>query len=474
MTALQENPLGPASLSRRGPKIAIVGAGVCGLAIGWRLVQAGAAVEIFERGRAGRGATWASAGMLAAAAEAEPGEERLLEITRWSQALWPDFAAELEAATGRTVGYRSEGTLVVAPSRDDAARLRATYEYQTGLGLALDWMSPAEARRREPYLGANLAAAVFSAADHQVDNRRLAEALRAAFLSAGGRLHEETAVAALDTAAGRAIGLCVGERRVAADWVVLAAGAWTAELPGLPEAARPPVRPVKGQALALAMDPAAPLLSHVLWAPGIYLVPRAEGSLIVGATVEEKGFDETLTAGGVFALLEAAWQALPAVEELAIADMWVGFRPTSRDDAPILGPTPVDGLLLATGHHRNGILLAPATAQAIAGAILSGDLPAPARPFTLARFAADPARPAPPRGRRRGRPLMGAEIRVNGEARRLEVATVMELLRAEGVDPARRGVAVALNGAVVRRDDWPAAALSPGDEIEIVKPFAGG
>ena len=379
----------------RGPSVAIIGAGVCGLAIGWRLAQAGAKVEVFERGQAGRGATWAAAGMLAAAAEAEPGEERLLEITRWSQGLWPDFGRELEAASGQAIGYRDEGTLVVAPTRDDAARLRATYDYQTGLGLALEWLGPAEARRREPYLGAGLAAAVFSPADHQVDNRRLAEALRVAFVKAGGALHERTEVTAIETSAGRVTGLELGDRRVAADAVVLAAGAWSAELPGLPEAARPPVRPVKGQALALAMDPGQPLVTHVVWAPGIYLVPRAEGSLIVGATVEEKGFDESLTAGGVFALLEAAWRAVPAIEELTIEDLWVGFRPTSRDDAPILGPTPVEGLLLATGHHRNGILLAPATAAAVSRCILSGDLPAPARPFTLARFADTPARPAP-------------------------------------------------------------------------------
>ncbi len=399
MDSQQQNPPTSARTARKGPKVAtrvaIIGAGVCGLAVGWRLAQAGATVEVFERGQAGRGATWASAGMLAAGAEAEPGEERLLEITRWSQALWPDFARELEAASGRGIGYRDEGTLVVAPTRDDAARLRATYDYQTGLGLDLDWLSPAEARRREPFLGANLAAAVFSAADHQVDNRRLAEALRVAFLAAGGGLHEHTAVTGIETAAGGVTGLQVGADRVAADAVVLAAGAWSAELPGLPEAARPPVRPVKGQALALAMDPEAPLLSHVLWAPGIYLVPRAEGSLIVGATVEEKGFDERLTAGGIFALLEAAWRAVPAIEELAIEEMWAGFRPTSRDDAPILGPTPVDGLLLATGHHRNGILLAPATAEAVSRTILTGDLPSAARPFTIARFADDPAREAP-------------------------------------------------------------------------------
>ncbi|MDX1424489.1 MAG: glycine oxidase ThiO [Kiloniellales bacterium] len=387
---------GPKDCPKAGPKVALIGAGVCGLAIGWRLAEAGAEVAIFERGRAGRGATWASAGMLAAAAEAEPGEERLLEITRWSQALWPDFARALEAASGEAIGYRDEGTLVVAPSRDDAARLRATYDYQRGLGLPLDWLNPAEARRREPFLGANLAAAVFSAADHQVDNRRLAAALRAAVLTAGGRLHEETEVEALETAAGRVTGLQAGGRRHACDVVVLAAGAWSAELPGLPAAARPPVRPVKGQALALAMDPAAPLLSHVLWAPGIYMVPRAEGRLIVGATVEEKGFDARLTAGGVFSLLEAAWRAVPAIEELAIEEMWVGFRPTSRDDAPILGPTPVEGLLLATGHHRNGVLLAPATAAALSDYILTGALPAPARPFTLARFDGEAERAPPP------------------------------------------------------------------------------
>jgi len=403
MPPRREASSGPPAGSRRGPKhaarvaarVAVVGAGVCGLAIGWRLAQAGAAVEVFDRGRAGRGATWAAAGMLAASVEAEPGEERLLEITRWSQDLWPAFARELEAVAEQGIGYRDEGTLVVAPTRDDAARLRATYDYQTGLGLALDWLTPAEARRREPFLGASLAAAVFSRGDHQVDNRRLTAALRAAFLAAGGRLREGCEVTAIETAAGRATGLETAAGRVAADWVVLAAGAWSGALPGLPDAARPPVRPVKGQALALAMDPAAPLLSHVLWAPGLYLVPRRDGRLVIGATVEEAGFDERLTAGGVFSLLEAAWRTVPAIEDLAIDEMWVGFRPTSRDDAPILGPTPVDGLLLATGHHRNGILLAPATAMAVSDYVLTGDLPAPARPFTLARFGALAEREAP-------------------------------------------------------------------------------
>ncbi len=378
----------PKSSVRKGPRVAIIGAGICGLGIGWRLAAAGADVEVFERGEAGRGATWAAAGMLAAGVEAEPGEEALLALNLWSQGLWPDFARALEAASGIEVGYRDEGTLVAAPTRDDAARLRATYDYQTGLGIDLAWLTPAEARRREPYLGPNLAAAVYSPNDHQANNRQVVRALCGAFLAAGGRLHENCPVTGLDLAAGRVRGLWAGERRVSADVVVLAAGPWSQELPGLPEAARPPVRPVKGQMLALAMREDAPLVSHVLWAPGVYLVPRHGGRLVIGATVEEKGFDDRLTAGGIFALLEAAWRAVPAIEELPIDEMWVGFRPTSRDDAPILGPSPLDGLVVATGHHRNGILLAPATAEALAHLILEGALPEVARPFTLARFSA--------------------------------------------------------------------------------------
>ena len=256
------------------PRVAIIGAGVSGLGIGWRLASAGCRVEVFDRGVAGQGATWAAAGMLAAGVETEPGEERLLELNRWSQELWPDFASQVETASGQTIGYRDEGTLVVALNRDDAARLRFSFEFQTKLGIELHWLTGSEARRREPYLLPSTAAGVYSPRDHQVDNRALAEALKAAYLKVGGILHENAPVTALDVAAGRVRGLVLEDRAVPAELVVLAAGAWSRELKGLPEAARPPVRPVKGQMLALAMDPAAPLLSHVLWAPGIYLVPR--------------------------------------------------------------------------------------------------------------------------------------------------------------------------------------------------------
>jgi glycine oxidase len=369
------------------PQVAIIGAGAIGLALGWRLAAAGCRVEIYERGRAGQGASWAAAGMLAAGLEAEPGEQRLLALNLASQALWPAFRDQLAAATGRPIGYRTEGTLQVALTRDDAARLRSQQDFQHGLGLQPRWLSGLEAREIEPHLRPGVVAGLLSARDHQVDNRLLVGALKVAFLGAGGRLHEQAAVTAIDLRQGRAQGVVVDEQPRPADVVVLAAGAWSAGLPGAPQALFGLIRPVKGQMLALRMDPAAALLRHVLWAPNVYLVPRADGRLLIGATVEEAGFDDRLTAGGVLALLEAAWRVLPAIENLPIDELWTGFRPGSRDDAPILGPCAIDGLILATGHHRNGILLTPLTADGLAGLILTGRLAEPLPAFTLARFA---------------------------------------------------------------------------------------
>lgn len=367
--------------------VGIVGAGVVGLGVGWRLAQAGAHVEIFDRGEAGGGATHAAAGMLAAGVETEPGEEALLALTLDSQARWPAFRDELEAVSGIDIGYRSEGTIVAALNRDDAERLRFNYDLHISLGLEMEWLSGAEARRREPFLRAGTAAAVFSPNDHQVKNRQLAAALKQAFLKAGGVLHENTAVESLQTGSGGVNGLVAGGEDLRFDTVLLAAGPWSREIGGLPEGVLPPVRPLKGQMLALLMDPENPLLRHVLWPPNCYMVPRTDGGLLIGATVEEKGFDDSLTAGGVYALLEAAWRAVPAIEELPIVETWVGFRPGSPDDAPILGPSELDGLVFATGHHRNGILLAPGTADMISAYILDRKLDPAMAPFTVDRFA---------------------------------------------------------------------------------------
>jgi glycine oxidase len=370
------------------PKVAIIGAGVIGLSIAWRLAARGASVAVFDKGAAGAGASHAAAGMLAACAEAEPGEEALVALGRDAQARWPAFAAELLATSGIDVELRQEGTLVVALTADDQARLHHQLAFQQKLGLPLQWISAAETRRREPHLAGKLAGAVLAREDHQVDNRKLAAALRVAAEAAGARIHEHQPVTAISSSGRRVDGIMLADgSKVAADVVVLAAGSWSRSIEGLPTEFRPPVRPIKGQMLALRMDPAAPLINHVIWAPGAYLVPRRDGRLLVGATVEERGYDTALTAGGVLTLLEAAWRVVPAVEELPIDEMWVGHRPGSRDDAPILGEGPLKGLVYATGHHRNGILLTPITADAIARLVLDGVADPVIHPFGIERFA---------------------------------------------------------------------------------------
>jgi glycine oxidase len=365
-----------------------------GLGVGWRLAAAGCTVDVFDQGQAGRGASWAAAGMLAAGVESEPSEEALLALNRQAQRCWPAFAAEIERTTGIDVGLRQEGTLVVGLTRDDVQQLRFSFDFQRRLGIDLAWLSGREARAREPHLHPGALAAIYSPDDHQVDNRCLVLALKQAFVAAGGRLHEHTAVRAIESAGGRVCGVRIGDDgRHCADAVLLAAGAWSRTVAGVPPESCPPVRPIKGQMLALRMDPAQPLLRHVLWAPKIYLVPRHDGRLLIGATVEERGFNSDLTAGGVLSLLEAAWRAVPTIEELPIDEMWVGFRPGSRDDAPILGPTAIEGLAVATGHHRNGILLAPITIDTIARHLLTGEVDPAIRAFGIGRFA-PAARPA--------------------------------------------------------------------------------
>jgi len=371
---------------RSSQKIAIIGGGVIGLSIGWRIAQAGVQVDIFERNKAGHAASWAAAGMLAAASEVEPGESALFALSHRSQKLWPAFAAEIAASSGIDIQLRTEGTLSIALTQDDLGRLRRVFDLQKSLRIESHWLNRTEALGLEPHLNPRLAGAIFAPGDHQADNRLLVEALKLCFQGAGGRLHENTGDAALRIRDGRAVGVEANGLFHPADSVVAAAGAWSALIPGLPLEARPPVRPVKGQMLALAMDQAAPILTHVLWTPKAYLAPRTDGRLIVGATTEERGFDLSITAGGMLSLLDSAWRALPGIEELPIIETWAGSRPGSRDDAPILGRTDIEGLILACGHHRNGILLTPVTAQTIAKLVLTGETDASIADFGLGRF----------------------------------------------------------------------------------------
>jgi glycine oxidase len=376
-----------------GPRVAVVGGGVCGLGVGWRLARAGAHVTVFERDAPARAATWAAAGMLAPHMELRPEEEAITTLGRSSLERWPRFARELEAAAGMSIDYRDEGTLFVALDRDATEQLRFLHRHQLELGLPVEWLSGSAAREREPHLGRRVSAALWSGLDHQVDPRSLGEALARAFVAAGGTLRAHTPVERVLVDDDRVRGVRVGGTEIEADAVLVAAGAWSGLIPGLPEPLVPPVRPVKGQMVALA-QPRPPLVRHCIWAMDatdtVYLVPKSSGRLLIGATVEEVGYDTQVTAGAVLQLLRLAWDTLPAIDDLPLVETWAGLRPASRDNAPILGRTPVAGLYVATGHYRNGILFAPVTADDMARLILDGQATPTIAPFGPERFLEQP------------------------------------------------------------------------------------
>lgn len=366
--------------------IHIIGGGVAGLGLAWRLAIAGMRVTVFDKGAIGRGASWAAAGMLAAVIEAEPGEDALIPFVLKSQSMWPDFAAELQAYTGQDVGYRESGTLFVAAERDDEGLLKQRFDFLKARNLPVEWLERSELRKREPYFSPRVTHGFYSAQDHQVDNRALVDALHAACKKAGVELHANADVSEIKISNGKATHIVINDGIIAVENLVLAAGAWSGSIKGLPLEALPPVFPMKGQLLAVQMDARQPLLKHVVWTPQVYLVPRSDGRLIVGATLEDKGFDASLTAGGILHLLRETWEALPGIEELPLLETWAGFRPTSRDDAPILGESAIKNLSFMTGQHRHGILMTPLLAAAMSEYILKGALPDVAAPFTMQRF----------------------------------------------------------------------------------------
>ena len=366
--------------------VIVVGAGVIGLSIAWRLACEGMSVAVLDRGEAGAGATLSATGMLAAAAEHEPGGEALLPFALESQAMWPEFCAELEGESGVDLDFRRSGILLVALSRDEVERLRARHAFLAQSGLACRWVGAQETRAMEPGLRPSASGGLYCPHDHQVDPRALVAALRTALSRRGVAIAENCDTVRIARAGAGLEGVMVGDRLCRSSRVVVATGAWAARDGLLPDDVRIPVRPVKGQSLALRTRDGASPLSHIVWSEQVHLAPKRGGRLIVGATMEEAGFDAAVTAGGVFALLEGVRRALPCVEEMEIEAIWTGFRPTSDDDAPILGAADASGLALAVGHHRNGILLAPATAQALANLIARGAMSAHASALTLDRF----------------------------------------------------------------------------------------
>ena len=370
--------------------VAVIGGGVIGLAVAWRAQQRGLRTVVLERGALACGATHVAAGMLAPISEARTGERALLELSRASADRYPAFVEDLAAASGRDPGYHACGTLLVARDRDEAEALERELAEREALGLPVERLRASEARRREPALAPTLRLALAISDDHAVDPRALAGALASAVERAGGVLREHADVAGIALAADGArvegVELAGGER-IDAEQVVIAAGAWAGALDGLPAHARVPLRPVKGQILRLR-DPAGPgLLRRVLRMQPGYLVPRGDGRYVLGATMEEQGFDTSATAGGIFELLRDAIELVPGVSELAIEELAAGLRPATPDNAPVLGAGALAGLHWAAGHFRHGILLAPITAELLA-ASLSGEQPAAlAAPFAPGRFA---------------------------------------------------------------------------------------
>ncbi len=377
--------------------VAIIGGGAVGMAIAWRTAATGAAVSVIDPSP-GRGASWAAAGMLAPVTEAHYGEEKLLALNLSSRERWPSFAAELEDASGRPSGYRETGTLVVARDRDDLALLHDLSTFQLGLGLTVQRLSSREARRHEPGLAPSVRAGLLVPDDHQVDTRALLAALSAACGRVGVRRVNQVA-RSLDCRgeAVKGVKLADGET-LTCDVVVLAAGAWSRRIEGLPPGSVP-VRPVKGQLLHLRGPSAYPLATSNVRGLDVYIVPRADGRVVVGATVEERGFDTTVTAGAVLELLRDAFELLPGVAELALTEAIAGLRPGTPDNGPLIGPGPLEGLVLATGHYRNGILLTPVTADAVSDHLASGRLPDNVQPFSPHRFqpAAGMVRGLPPK-----------------------------------------------------------------------------
>ncbi len=347
----------------------IVGGGIIGLSCAWRAARRGARVALVERSQPPAGATRVAAGMLAPVGELAFGEPELLKMTLAAARLYPDFVAELEAASGIATGYRCDGALHVALDRDEAAELRRVHELQRSLGLGAEWLPPRHCRELEPGLTPSFNGGVHAPGEASVDPRALAAALLAALEAEDGvELLLGTGVEAALLDGERIVGVRTeGGEELRAAAVILATGAWSAQARWLPDSARPSVRPVKGQILELrARDGGAPC-RRIVASERVYLVPRPDGRLIVGATVEEQGFDTVVTAGGVHELLREAYRLLPDVAEMELVEATAGLRPGTPDNLPLIGASGVDGLLWATGHYRNGILLAPLTAETIAG-----------------------------------------------------------------------------------------------------------
>jgi glycine oxidase len=363
------------------PDVVVVGGGCIGLATAWRCAQSGMRVSLVDPA-AGEAASFVAAGLLAPVTEAHPGEEPLLALNLEAARHYESFVDELEALSGFPSGYRRSGTIVAARDRDDLEALEELYRFQVRLGLEVERLRSRELRELEPGLSPRVMGGLFVAGDHQVDPAALTKALVEACDRSGVERIEDRVVS---VEAGPVLGLGSGGSLVAGSCVI-AAGAWSGSIEGAPASLRR-IRPVKGQLLQLRTLSREPAADHNVRGLDVYLLPRTDGRLVVGASMEERGFDRTITAGATHDLLRRAFELLPDVVEHELVQVAAGLRPTTPDNAPLIGWTDELGVLAACGHFRNGVLLADITARTIAETLVTGTAPDAIADFSPGRFS---------------------------------------------------------------------------------------
>ena len=343
--------------------VAIAGGGLIGASIALELARVGLRVGVFDRQEPGCEASWAGAGILSAAPE-NPGMIPAVPLCKASLTMYPEFVAMVEEISGQSVGFRPKGAIEVLFSRDARAELNTLIALHHGLGLKAEPLRAEDARELEPALSEEMEVGVLRPEEASVDNRALTRAVLEAARRSGVEIFSNCGVESLWREGDkhrRCGGLVLQNEKVEAAWTIVAAGCFSAGLGGIDGYA--PVRPAKGQMVALRADELK--IERVLWSEKIYLVPRNDGRILAGATVEYVGFDKEITAGSIEKILSAAIELAPGLAGARIEETWAGLRPDSPDHLPILGPTDMEGLLIATGHFRSGILLAPVTASLI-------------------------------------------------------------------------------------------------------------
>jgi glycine oxidase len=336
----------------------IAGGGLVGGAIALELALAGMRVAIFEQGEPGREASWAGAGILSPAPE-NPATIPLVPLGKASMALYPEFVGRVEEISGQDVGFRAKGTLDALFSRDTARELSTHVAVHHGWGLRAEAISAEDARELEPALSPAVEAAVLRPDEASVDNRALTQAVLQAARKSGAEIFARREVQGIWREKQRCAGLLLDNEKVSAKWTIIAAGSFSASITGVGTYA--PVRPAKGQMVSLRAERLK--IDRVLWSDKIYLVPRNDGRILAGATIEYVGFDKKVTAGALERILGGAIELAPDLANARVEETWAGLRPDSPDHLPILGPADIDGLLIATGHFRSGILLTPITAR---------------------------------------------------------------------------------------------------------------